>query len=436
MALSRYLPRSTDNDLSPMFDDEQRRAYGSPVGRNIRSSTQTGSMSLIDQLATNPNTMLYGQPITPKGPGTIPSYEEWAATQGLTDQGFYADDPSTLTRGGSGALKYLTQFYNLPQAPEFGPAAGLFGSNAVTDLADRGDLAYQAAQRGYGPYVAMAGVGAAGLAGVGGAGAGGGLAAGGSAPLAETGSLTMGGPASGFMTPAGEALAPNTAGFAGSVGSPVATGAGALPEWAAGAPAAGATTAGGGAIPGTVAASGAAGTGTALSRIIDGTASNADWVSVLGTAGATGLGMFGANQQANSLERLAEQTRAERAPFLQAGTNWLQNPDAYWQGPGQASLDANLRRLSASHGNPISSPTALGIASQAGLQDWRNAWSTAGNLGLGGQDIRANLGTGAARAEADIWGNLAGGVSDIINPRKSLADLMREYAVTVGGQRV
>ena len=181
---------------------------------------------------------------------------------------------------------------------------------------------------------------------------------------------------------------------------------------------------------------GAAASGTALSRIIDGTASNSDWAQVLGTGVATGLGMFGANQQANSLEGIMNRVAAERKPFLDAGTNWLQNPTRYVEGPGQAMVDANLRRLSASHGNPISSPTALGIASQAGLQDWRNAWSTAGNLGLGGQDIRANLGTGAARSEADIWGNLAGGVSDLINPRKSLADLMREYSITVGGQRV
>ena len=432
MALSRYLPRSTDNDLSPMFDDEQRRAYGSPVGRSIRSSTQTGSMSLIDQLATNPNTMLYGQPITPKGPGTIPSYEEWAATQGLTDQGFYADDPSTLTRGGSGALKYLTQFYNLPQAPEFGLFEGIGVPGGKT--LDKWDFGRKAIEKGYGPYIAGAGIGAVAAAGVG-AGAGSGLAAGGSAPLVEGGgSLTMGGPASGFMTPAGEALVPNTAGFAGSVGSPIATGAGALPEWAAGAPAAGATTAGGGAIPGTVAASGAAGTGTALSRIIDGTASNADWLSVLGTAGATGLGMFAANQQGNSLERLAAQTRAERAPFLNQATGWLQNPDSYWQGPGQASLDANLRRLSASHGNPISSPTALGIASQAGLQDWRNAWSTAGNLGLGGQDIRANLGAGAAQADANLLSIGGRGLSEILNPpRKELS--LADFALMIGGQR-
>ena len=191
-------------------------------------------------------------------------------------------------------------------------------------------------------------------------------------------------------------------------------------------------------IPGAGGMGGAGGVaaGSAISRIIDGTATTADWVSVLGTAGATGLGMFSANQKSNSLERLAAENRADRAPFLGAATNWLNNPEAYWSGPGQASLDANLRRLSASHGNPISSPTALGIASKAGLMDWRDAVTGFGNMGLSGADTRANLGIGAAGAQADIWGNLAGGISDIVNPRRSLADLMRDYSLMVGGARV
>jgi hypothetical protein len=40
-------------------------------------------------------------------------------------------------------------------------------------------------------------------------------------------------------------------------------------------------------------------------------------------------------------------------------------------GPGAASLDATLRRLSVG-GNPIGDPTKLGIATQAGLQNWQS----------------------------------------------------------------
>ena len=347
----------------------------------------------------------------------------------------------------------------LPQELMYSPEAGYFytgGGSSIFDdpfvkwATDGKHGGYQEIA-GNAPVVAaaaLAGAGAAGLAGYGPLAAGAGTTAGATglgatelSALAEGAGLGATTPAaSGFITPAGAGLGAETAGFAGSVGSPLATGAGALPAWAETAGAAGGASAGiGGAGTGLMAGAaptaGAAASGTALSRIIDGTASNADWLSVLGTAGATGLGMFAANQQSNSLERLAEQTRAERAPFLNQATGWLNNPDSYWQGPGQASLDANLRRLSASHGNPISSPTALGIASQAGLQDWRNAWSTAGNLGLGGQDIRAQLGGGAAQADANMLSIGGRGLSEILNPpRKELS--LADFALLIGGQRV
>ena len=167
--------------------------------------------------------------------------------------------------------------------------------------------------------------------------------------------------------------------------------------------------------------------GTALSRIIDGTATNSDWISVLGTAGATGLGMYSAGQQANSLERLAEQARVERAPFLSKANEWLANPQAYAEGPGQAAMKGTLAGLSAKFGNPIGSGAALQYATDAGLRDWRDAVTGMGNLGLAGQDLRANLGVGAAARTGDIYTTLGGGVSRIANPPRSLADLLRDY---------
>lgn len=179
-------------------------------------------------------------------------------------------------------------------------------------------------------------------------------------------------------------------------------------------------------------AGGAGGAGTALSRIINGTATTADWLSVLGTGGATALGMFSANQQARTLGDIAERSRADRAPFLARANEWLVNPEAYGTGPGQAAMKSTLAGLSARYGNPIGSGTALSIATDAGLRDWRNAVTGMANLGLAGEDIRAQLETGAARSKGDIWSNLAGGVSQLINPRQSLADLLREYRLVVG----
>jgi len=170
-----------------------------------------------------------------------------------------------------------------------------------------------------------------------------------------------------------------------------------------------------------------AGTGTALSRIMDGKSTPADWVNVLGTAGATGLGMYSANQQANTLADLAEKSRADRAPFLGRANEWLTNPSAYIEGPGQAAMKGTLAGLSAKFGNPIGSGAALQFATDAGLRDWRDAVTGMANLGLSGEDTRARLGIGAAGAEADMWSNLGGGISEIVNPRRSLADLLREY---------
>ena len=277
------------------------------------------------------------------------------------------------------------------------------------------------------PATTAAGAGAAGagtgsIMGTGALGSGfsgAGLGAGTLAPEAIGGLGAMGGGTSALGAGAGAAAA----GFAGSAGSPLATGAGALPEWATTTGIGGAGT---GMVSGVTGAAAAPPAGSALSRIIDGTASNDDWVQVLGTAGATGLGMYSANQQSNALQDLMNQNRADRAPFLNQATQWANDPMSFAQGPAaQAAMRGTLQGLSATHGNPIGSGTALGIATDAGLRNWLNATNTFGSLGLGGQGIQANLGSQAAQSNADMWTNLGGGISDIVNPRRrlTLADL-------------
>lgn len=183
---------------------------------------------------------------------------------------------------------------------------------------------------------------------------------------------------------------------------------------------------------GATTAGGVAAGGSALSRILsgNGTASAADWASILGTLGATGLGVYGSQQHADALRDIANQARADRAPYLSASTGWLANPDSYWQGPGKTALDANLRALSATHGNPIDSPTALGIASQAGLADWRNAVTGFGNLGLAGEDSRNSLMAGAAGAENGIYNSLGYGLSQLTNPPTTIEQLLKQMKGT------
>ena len=63
---------------------------------------------------------------------------------------------------------------------------------------------------------------------------------------------------------------------------------------------------------------GAGAAGSALSRILDGTATTADWTSLAGTVGSTGLGLLGAREQAKTLKELAEkQMAAEQGRYVE-----------------------------------------------------------------------------------------------------------------------
>jgi len=150
-------------------------------------------------------------------------------------------------------------------------------------------------------------------------------------------------------------------------------------------------------------------------------------LGLLGIAGATGLGVYGANQQSGALENIAAQARADREPFRQTSLSYLADPQAYISGPGKASMDATLRALSAKWGNPIDQPTALGIATQAGLRDWRDAVTGFGNLGLGGQDSRNQILAGAANAQSGVYDALGYGLRQATQPRSRLAELYGLY---------
>jgi hypothetical protein len=139
-----------------------------------------------------------------------------------------------------------------------------------------------------------------------------------------------------------------------------------------------------------------------------------------------GLGAFASNQQADAIRELANQSRADRAPFLNKSLQYLNDPNSYATGPGAAMLDANLRRLSVG-GNPIGDPAKLGIATQAGLQDWRNSVLGFGNLGLAGEDTRAQLGLGAVQADSNVWNSIGSGIAQLTNPQKSIEDMLKGF---------
>ena len=163
-----------------------------------------------------------------------------------------------------------------------------------------------------------------------------------------------------------------------------------------------------------------------IKRILEGNGTKDDFLSVLGKAAPALIGAFASNQQADALRDLSEKNRAERAPFLATANSWLSNPTAYAEGPGQAGLNGTLKALSAKFGNPIGSGTALQIASETGARNWQDAVTGMANLGLGGADTRANIDMNAIKADGNVWGALGGGVADVFNKPRSLADIFKE----------
>jgi hypothetical protein len=280
------------------------------------------------------------------------------------------------------------------------------------------------------PYVIGGAAGLASLAGLTGAGAAG---AAGAAVAPEVGALYSGLDAA--------ALAGTDLVGAGLAGAGAGAAAGIAPEVGslfsgldattlagtdlAGAGAAGAAgTAIGGAAGTTATAATSAAAQTALQKIMSGTATAADYAALAGQAIPSLIGAYASNQQADAIRAISDQSRADRAPFLAKSLEWLNNPQAYADGPGASTLQGVLRQLSATHGNPIDSPTALGIATDAGMRDWRSAVTGFGNLGLGNQDLLAQLGLKAAGADSNVWGALGIGAANVFNPPKTIADLM------------
>lgn len=188
-----------------------------------------------------------------------------------------------------------------------------------------------------------------------------------------------------------------------------------------------------GSIPGV--GGSASGGGTALGNILTpgggiggGNGGLPDWISKL-IPGA--VDAFGNYQQSQLLRDLAEKSRADREPFRQASLGYLNDPSSYATGPGAAMLDANLRRLSVG-GNPVGDTAKLGIATQAGLQDWRNAVFGLGELGLGGERTQAELGASAAASTGNLFRSGATGLENILNPpqtfnQSSLQDLLKGF---------
>lgn len=133
-----------------------------------------------------------------------------------------------------------------------------------------------------------------------------------------------------------------------------------------------------------------------LSRILNGTATADDLAKLAGILGSTGLGVLGANKQADAFKEASDKYFGLGAPYrdrLNAsyGTGFdLTKEDPQFKNALNTSADTVLRRLSANEGNPFDNPggTAEAMRYVTGstylpqLNTYRSQLGSFGGLGV------------------------------------------------------
>lgn len=165
-------------------------------------------------------------------------------------------------------------------------------------------------------------------------------------------------------------------------------------------------------------------------------------MSLLGKLGAAGLGAYGSNAQANSLQALAEKYAAFGAPSraryeasMQPGFDPMSIPG--YAGAVDTASKSLLARLSASGGSPFGNPGGLIDANKQIISGTAlPAISEYQRTNLAGGGV-ANMSaavpgieTSAIGKEGDIYSSLGYGLNAITQPKQlSLADLARAYSM-------
>jgi hypothetical protein len=178
--------------------------------------------------------------------------------------------------------------------------------------------------------------------------------------------------------------------------------------------------------------------GNSLSSLTGGSGGGGTNLDLMGKLLGTGLGMYGANQQANSTRDLANQFAEYGAPYRQKLSNLYTNPDSFLgsqevQKPVQMGSDIMARSLS-TQGNPTGSGRAMQqlqnySADQLFGRLGQEKDRLAGFGGLASYNAAAPTVASNAAGMENNWMNVAGaGIADIFNPPKqygSLADLFK-----------
>jgi len=335
---------------------------------------------------------------------------------------------------------------------------GIFGAGAAGGAAEGAAALGELGSGAYGigaPSLGLQGAGLGVVEGGGVLGSGAAGVAGGSSFFPAADALALGGTsASGLAGPVSFSDLLNTplgSGMTGSAPTSVSPTGGPLGSGTAGVPGAGdimgtgATTAANTAatVGATTSATTAAQTGSVLSRIIDGSATAADWASLAGTGLSTGLGVLGANQQANAYSDVADKYLALGAPSrtrLEAsyapGFN-LASADPAFQGALDTAAQAAARATSARAGNPVDNPGAYAemqkyITNSVALPQlnaYRSQLGTFGNLGT---NVAGTTDAASAGQTGSMYNALGYGLGQITQPQSNtnsaLSDLLKRYS--------
>lgn len=186
-------------------------------------------------------------------------------------------------------------------------------------------------------------------------------------------------------------------------------------------------------LPGQV--SGAGGTaagGSALSRILEGNGTMQDYAALIGT----GMDIYGANQQANATNEIANRYFNMGAPYRDELLKISADPNEFYNSPtAQNATESVLRRLSATHGNVAGSPYGQALTIDALYDQYgRERDRLAGFGGLTAYNSAApGAAANAVGADANLWNSIGGGIADIATPRNNrqltLQDILRGVQV-------
>ena len=332
---------------------------------------------------------------------------------------------------------------------------GIFGAGAAGGAAEGAAALGELGSGAYGigaPSLGLQGAGLGVVEGGGVLGSGAAGVAGGSSFFPAADALALGGTsASGLAGPVsfGDLLnTPLGSGMTGSAPTSVSPTGGPLGSGTAGVPGAGdimgtgATTATNAAATtgATTSATTAAQTGSVLSRIIDGSATTADWASLAGTGLSTGLGVLGANQQADAYKDVADKYLALGAPYrdkLSAsyapGFSMADQPD--FMNALNLSADA-VARATSTKANTFDPGAQMemqkyvsGSLALPQLNTYRSQLGTFGNLGT---NVAGTTDAASAGQTGSMYNALGYGLGQITQPQSNtnsaLSDLLKRYS--------